>query len=771
LNGEKSQQGGFTMNRKKEIIPIITIFLATLIFTASGFQNSSDHKVLFEKAKYTMETKGDLNGAIKLFEEIIQKYPDEREYAAKSQLYIGICYEKLGQKEAQKAYQRVIKEFADQSEVAAEARARLASLGSAASEIEGLIFRKIQFPDQEKRTHLALLSPDATKMLYVHFQDKKPRSSLYVMDLSSGQVKSLVEGVEAGGDNFFEWSPDGKKIAYRHGQGEIRVINSDGGESEVLWSFTGPKVTASPVDWSRDGLSILCYVLNEVNWMLQVAILPSSGGKPRFIMKGSLMSFAGGAAQFSPDGKYIVDQRTKEGNTDLYIWNVDGNQEIRLTDHPAKDDYPFWSPDGKYIVFTSDRAKTKDLWAIPMQGARPGGDPVLLKRNLGKNTRLTGYTASGVLTMLVVSEGGGSDLFVLPVDPFTGEARGQLRPFAKYPTNHSFLRWSPEGERVSYTSRKGEIGWPRIFVSSGSEKQDKEITAQNFYVINVEWSRDGNSLIFPGIPGFELKDRPGIFRVSLNDSKIEPLYLGDESIQTGFIGAFVNLQWLPQAETFIFEKLLERIKGNTYRKEIYRMDKEGKNIQLVTDKISTDVWIWPSPNSRYVAYQEGQDLKLWSLDKDAFLVTLSQFPEGKPVEGPAWSPDGCCVAFKDKNQLKVFSPAENTSRVLVGADENSEIGGVAWHGGFAWSPDGKTIAYVLQDRSTSAVAHYELWTVPAEGGKPQKRADAPESYPVLGELTWHSSGRMIAVTGETAEAKSRLYEHWALENFLPEEKK
>jgi len=116
------------MNRKKEIIPIITIFLATLIFTASGFQNSSDHKVLFEKAKYTMETKGDLNGAIKLFEEIIQKYPDEREYAAKSQLYIGICYEKLGLEQAQQAYRDVINKFSEQEQEVARAKERISRL-------------------------------------------------------------------------------------------------------------------------------------------------------------------------------------------------------------------------------------------------------------------------------------------------------------------------------------------------------------------------------------------------------------------------------------------------------------------------------------------------------------------------------------------------------------------------------------------------------------------------------------------------------------------
>jgi TolA-binding protein len=93
------------MNHHKTLL--IAVFIGSL-FTASGFQNSPEYKILFEKAKFTMETKGDLNGAITLFKDIIKKYPKEREYAAKSQLYIGLCYEKLGNTEARKAYRHLV---------------------------------------------------------------------------------------------------------------------------------------------------------------------------------------------------------------------------------------------------------------------------------------------------------------------------------------------------------------------------------------------------------------------------------------------------------------------------------------------------------------------------------------------------------------------------------------------------------------------------------------------------------------------------------------
>ena len=740
----------------KHILLIFT-FLTILIFFF-GFQTSSDPKVLFEKAKYTMETKGDLSAAIKIFEEIIKKYPNEREYAAKSQLQIGVCYEKLGKNEARKAYQRVIQEYADQKEVVSEAHARLAVLvandsGSGftatGEKNKGVIFRQIDFEGLE-RTHCARLSPDGNKMIYVRVWDKKPRYSICVRDLISGQDHPLVEGV--GESNYFEWSPDGRKIVYTYKDRELRVISSDGGEPEVLWSSTDQRSRIFPLDWSRNGDHILVGVISLADWTIRLAILPATGDELHYIVSGVFRQF-GWSAHFSPDGKFIVGEQTKEHNTDIYVWIVDSGQELRVTDHPAKDDSPFWSSDGKYIVFTSDRANTEDLWAVPILRGIPTGAPLRIKRNLGKNTLLTSLTPNGQLMMLVMGEGIMSDLFVVSVDPSTGEATGKFVPFAKYPTGHFLPRWSPDGRRVAYTSRKGNMRLPGIFISSGSEMEDKEVPIRDYYACNIEWSRDGEHLIFPGISP---DGQAGIFRASLKDNEIVPLYLGD-SLGQGYTGAFINLKWLPQAGIFMFGQLAEAGK-----RKIYTMDSEGNNIQLVADKIPAIYWTWPSPDAQYVAYREGQELNLWSLSESTSM-TLAKYPDGKEVEAPVWSLDGANVAWKDKQQLKLLSITKGTIKTLVKTEERLEIGGSAWYGGLAWSPDGKNIAYVLRDVSAGSEAKAELWSIPAVGGTPLKITIAPESHPMLGDLTWHPGGKLIVATGQGA---GRGYEYWVIENFL-----
>ena len=724
----------------------------------------------YESALFKKEAEGDLQGAVQLFLKIITDFPENRKIAAKAQLQIGICYEKLGLKQAQKAFQRVITEYAEQHEVVKDARKRLASLASISKDTgpatpavksAGITIKKIDI-NEISETHQARLSPDGTKMLYIHVQEEKPHYSIRVMDLTSGKSLALVEGISYGNSIIFEWSPDAKKVVYRNQKKGLSVIDSNGGTPEVLWSSPNKDTVIYPLDWSFDNRHILAAIINQAEATSRLVVMPAKRGELHTIVSGEVKELEE-FARFSPNGKYIVGFKTIEGNSDIYIWPVEGGKEIRVTDHPAKDQSPFWSPNGKYIVFVSDRAKTNDLWAIPMDGPNPAGATMRIRRNLGKNTIPTDLTSGGKLVLLVLaSDEAPSDLFVLPVDPDTAEALGQFHPFAKYPTQHFMPRWSPDGMRVAYTSRKGNIQLPEIFVSSGNEQEDLKIPVGNYYVGNVEWSRDGKHLIFPGL--LSLNGSIGIFRVSLESHKIEPLHLEKRSGRS-LKGMFINLRWLPQAGKFMFEKFVE-----VNKRELYTMNKDGESIQLVADKVTTRYWTWPSPDGRYVAYREGQNLKLFSL-KDNTSTTLARFPEGEHIEGLAWSPDGQNVAWNDSGQLMVFSIAKRASRTLVEANKNQKISGMgwSWSPNQAWSPDGKKIAFVLQETSAGSEAQTGLWIISAKGGTPKKVADAPSSYPVIDDVLWHSNGKMIFVTGCSGKAEIG-YEHWVMENFLPKEK-
>ena len=47
---------------------------------------------------------------------------------------------------------------------------------------------------------------------------------------------------------------------------------------------------------------------------------------------------------FSPDGSKIAFESYRDGNWEIYIMNIDGSEQTRLTDNPAFDWWPSFSP-------------------------------------------------------------------------------------------------------------------------------------------------------------------------------------------------------------------------------------------------------------------------------------------------------------------------------------------------------------------------------------------------------------------------------------------
>jgi len=51
------------------------------------------------------------------------------------------------------------------------------------------------------------------------------------------------------------------------------------------------------------------------------------------------------------------------------VMRADGSDQRRLTQNPAEDIAADWSPDGRWILFTSDRAGNKDVWVMRPNGS------------------------------------------------------------------------------------------------------------------------------------------------------------------------------------------------------------------------------------------------------------------------------------------------------------------------------------------------------------------------------------------------------------------
>ena len=70
----------------------------------------------------------------------------------------------------------------------------------------------------------------------------------------------------------------------------------------------------------------------------------------------------------APETAKIVFTSRRDGNFEIYIMNLDGSDQINLTQHRAKDASPLWSPTGEQILFTSDRGGVEDLYLMDADG-------------------------------------------------------------------------------------------------------------------------------------------------------------------------------------------------------------------------------------------------------------------------------------------------------------------------------------------------------------------------------------------------------------------
>ncbi len=297
------------MKFKKALIVIA--FAAAVLGAALALQNSSQHKVLFEKAKFTMETKGDLKGAIQLFEEIIKKYPSERDYAAKSQLFIGMCYEKLGFAQAQAAFQKVLDDYPEQTEAVAVAREKLMTL----TRLQTLSL------EADGRFHLCRICEASTEWKggsisplggFLVFADRmNSYGDVAIYDLSSGKVRRLTnDATKTEGAYECAVSRDGKRIAYSwlnnsDGSEGLRLVGTDGSSPRILYRDTRG-VPMAPADWSADGKEILVYHQG-------IATVSADDGSIRMLKKGnSKYKYLKGRMRISPDGRYIAYTRNRQ---------------------------------------------------------------------------------------------------------------------------------------------------------------------------------------------------------------------------------------------------------------------------------------------------------------------------------------------------------------------------------------------------------------------------------------------------------------------------
>ncbi|MCD6116340.1 PD40 domain-containing protein [bacterium] len=258
------------------------------------------------------------------------------------------------------------------------------------------------------------LSPNGDKLIYL--SDRADYIDIYLISTIDGKnLGRLVKGQRSDMyDNLHwlrpgaGWSPDSKKIAF--------ASKSKGG---------------------KDALFIL-----DV--------------KSRKILQRLIFNLDGiFSPDWSPDGRRIVFMGTKNGQSDLFVYNLKSKKLTKLTNDVFSDAEPAWSPDSRKIAFISDREDSLN----------PDNDIEMPRKKRYKY-----------------------DIYVISVDT------RQITRITDDIAKEKSPKFSSSGDKIAYISN--DNGIDNIFIIDCSTKESYPITNLLTGISQMSWSRDGSRIAF-----------------------------------------------------------------------------------------------------------------------------------------------------------------------------------------------------------------------------------------------------------------------------------
>ena len=693
-----------------------TLFLAT-IFAAAWFVSAAFGETgneLFQKALVKERSEGNLKEAIKLYQQVVEKYGKDRALAARALMAIGESQAKLGETEARKTYERVIKDYADQKEAVTLARARLAH-----SEVPmGIMSRKIW--TGPKVDVYGSVSSDGR---YLSFVDWENNGNLGLHYLTTGVDRLITSGGEA---EYSTISRDGKTIAYAWFKPdvwryEIRLANLTGNANPRRLFDNAEVEEISPYDWSPDGKWIAVSVRRK-DHTAQIGLLSSADGALRVLKttdwSGSTRMF------FSPDGQFVAYDlpSVDAGNQrDVYVMAIDGSREIPAVLDPNQDIVMGWSPDGRFLLFGSDRSGSMSLWALPFRAGKPQGAPELLKSDIGTFESSMGITAAGALYF--GKTGRSRSVEVASVDWAAGKLLTPL-PVRRFVGSHT-PSWSSDGKFLACVSGPDLSGANKVLAmfSLDTGQVVRESHPRMGFVSSAQLAPDARSF---AVQGTDLKGRSGIFQVEALSGEVTSIAVSEERGE-GRPESLVNPAWSPDGKKLYYQKLSPVSQEDRSIAFIEKDLVSGKEREIIRRTTLGATRI--SPDGRYIATPSSDPAT-----KSA-TVLLIPLDGGEPRELlrvkqpsqfriPGWAPDsGAVIVWKiltNESTLTEANSSHEVWRVPIGAEQprklEIDMRTLKASGPVAFSPDGRHLAYPVTGESTSEVSVVENM-LPALGSK------------------------------------------------------
>jgi Tol biopolymer transport system component len=288
----------------------------------------------------------------------------------------------------------------------------------------------------------------------------------------------------------------------------------------------------------------------------------------------------------------------------------------------------------------------------------------------------------------------------------------KLIPPTEYPrVAYSEPIWSPDGQRLAFNHRPLDS----IYVdASGHHQYVFDDSLAGFWMVNSDgtgltrvlptalaepsWSPDGKWIAY--------SKTGDIWKIGVTPSGVDTL--NDKRLT--FQGVYLGPAWNPASTWLVFWKLEGAATG------LYRMGAVGGG----PGHFGGSGWRdpnWSLDSLRIVfAYVEGASPEIAYCTAAGDSVHLVKANLLVP-EYPKWSPDGTAIAFMDR------SPTTQRTHVWIINTDGTNLRMATPDmvaNGFAWSPDGRKIAYVRFNLNDFSLTNGTVWTVDVVTGELQQ---------------------------------------------------
>jgi Tol biopolymer transport system component len=604
--------------------PVAVAAMAVLLTTTLPAQQPDAAKMALKAAIDKEIVDGDLRAAIALYNNIATTHKANRAVAAQALVRMAQCHEKLGNAEARKIYERVVREYGDQKEAMALARSRLS--GNTPHPNVGVVTRQVWTKSSSTVARTMSVSPDGRYIAFPH-----ETGNLGLHNLTTGQDRLLTTTGNWGNEPEYAsssvFSPDGTRVAYyweRNAKGrepriELRVVGT-GPQTSPRVLYSNDESWVVPFAWSPDGKWIAVSVTRN-DQTRQIGLISAADGTLRVLKSVDWRGPRNMA--FSPDSVYLAYDIAADQDSvqhDVFVLALDGSREVAAITHGANDVVVGWARDEKHLLFSSNRSGRLGLWALPFINGKVQSSAIPVSADFGKPI---GSTHSG--TIYYSKPAAISDVYLAEIDLSTGKVlRPPTRPIDLSVGFNYLPDLSPDGKHLSYVFVGSEAGIPRLAIRSLATGETRVLNgkwSRLYSTAPPRWAPNGESLLTSGI---DTKGRKGIFSIDAQTGHLKRI-TPDEVMR-------IWPMWAPDGKSFFWKG-----PSATIRHDIA----SGQGSEFYPGTCRSI-----SPDGRYVACTS-QDGRLLAVPVDGTQPKeLARFPpEVRFLQLSAWTPDSAAVVY------------------------------------------------------------------------------------------------------------------------------